>query len=172
MSHLSMAVMLAIFMSYVSDLAWAAVNKTQMAPAKILRESSSVAGGVAGTGFSLLDMRKSQDKKNKIERLVFDIGDLQGKTQKGYPGYYHVQMAQNPSRLIIDFSQMPAAKINAQDIQKRLSASMYVKSSEFALDPIDRSLSLVLFLKNKPRAKVFQVAGKKATSKVIVDLIQ
>lgn len=172
MGHLSVAILMAIFMSYISEVTYAAVTKTKTTPTKILQGTGSIIGGVAGTGFSLLDLRKSQDAKNKIERLVFDIGDIQGKIQKGLPGYYHVQMATNPSRLIIDFSQMPASKINSQEIQKRLGASIYVKSSEFALDPVDKSLNLVLFLKNNPRAKVFQVAGEKSTSKVVIDLIQ
>ncbi len=151
--------------------AQAAVNtKTKVTPSKILQGSGSIIGGVAGTGFSLLDLRKTQNAKSKIERIVFDIGDLRGRTQKGLPGYYHVQMLQNPSRLVIDFAQMPASRINAQEVQKRLASSMFIKSTELALDPVDQSLNLVLFLKNKPKAKVFQVAGKKTTSKVVVDL--
>lgn len=171
MRFLSIACLMALSLAFISEIVYAAVNKTKTAPSKILEGTGSMIGGVAGTGFSLLDLRKSQDMKHKAERIVFDIGDLRGRKQKGLPGYYHVQMLQNPSRLVIDFSQMPASKINAQEIQKRLASSMFIKSTELALDPIDQSLNLVLFLKNKPKAKVFQVAGQKSTSKVVVDLI-
>lgn len=170
MRYLSLACLMAMTLALLSEMVFAAVNKQKMAPTKILQGSGSMIGGVAGTGFSLLDLKKSQNPKQKIERLVFDIGDLQGKPQKGLPGYYHVQMLQNPNRLVIDFSQMPASKISPQEVQKRLASSMFIKSTEFSLDPIDQSLNLVLFLKNKPKAKVFQVLGQKTTSKVVVDL--
>lgn len=170
MRYLAIACLMAISLAFFSEIVFAALNKNQVTPSKILQGSGSIVGGVAGTGFSLLDLRKSQNLKEKVERIVFDVGDLRGRTQKGLPGYYHVQMLQNPNRLVIDFSQMPASKINAKEIQKRLASSMFVKSTELALDPIDQSLNLVFFLKNKPKAKVFQVAGKKSTSKVVVDL--
>lgn len=172
MRFLSIACLMALSLAYVSEVVYAAVSKAKTAPNKILNGTGSIIGGVAGTGFSLVDLRKSQDAKHNIERLVFDIGDIRGQVQKGLPGYYHVQMLQNPSRLVIDFSQMPASKLNAQEIQKRLSSSAYIKSTELALDPIDQSLNLVLFLKNNPKAKVYQVAGEKNTSKVVVDLLR
>ncbi len=170
MRYLSIACLMALILCFLSDVVYAAINKPKTTPSKILQGSGSIIGGVAGKGFSLLDLRKSQDIKHKVERVVFDIGTLQGKTLKGLPGYYHAQMLQKPSRLVIDFSQMPASKVNIQEIQKRLKGSMFIKSTELALDPIDQSLSVVLFLKNNPKAKVFQVSGVKNTSKVVLDL--
>jgi len=155
----------------ITSLAAVPKAKVAAAPTKILQGTGALIGGAAGTGFSLLDIRKTQDSKKKIERIVMDIGDLKGQNHKGLPGYYHVQLLQNPDRLILDFSQMPVSKLTVGEIQKRLGKSMFVKSSKLAVDPVDQSLNMVFYLKNSPKAKVFQVSGADKTSKVVLDLM-
>src|SRR5438445_3564198 len=89
--------------------AFAAVTKKAAAPVvpKILSGEGATYGGLAGSGFTLLDVRRSADKK--IERLVFDIGDKAGAVMRGWPGYYHAELKSNPQRLVIDFAQMPTS---------------------------------------------------------------
>ncbi|WP_253715631.1 hypothetical protein [Bdellovibrio bacteriovorus] len=138
---------------------------------KILAGEGASFGGLAGSGFTLLDVRRTADAKKKIERLVLDVGDIQGAPMKGWPGYYYAELKKNPQRLVIDFSQMPNARINQQQIKQRLQGSMAVRNSQMSLDPVDNSLNLTLDLKQNTKVRVYQVAGKKSTSKVVVDLI-
>lgn len=145
-------------------------TKNPISP-QIIQGTGVITGGAAGSTFSLLDIRKSQDLKMKAERLVIDVGDSSGKVVKGPPGYFHAQLLQNPARLVIDFSQMPASKMNVQEIKKRLGLSMYIKESKMSLDPVDQSLNMVFFLKNNPKVKIYPVNGKEATSKVVVDFL-
>jgi hypothetical protein len=139
-----------------------------MQPSNVQKSTLSLVGGSAGLGFSLLDIR-STHSKNK-ERVVIDIGGMKGSSLKGRPGYFHAQVLENPHRLVIDFAQMPASKIDIKTLNKKLSQSLGIKSSQMSLDPVDQTLSLVFELKNKPQVKVYQVAGVKSTSKVVVDL--
>lgn len=141
-------------------------------PTKILSGQGVSFGGVAGSGFTLLDLRRTATKgKTKIERIVMDVGDRQGQSIKGRPGYYYAELKQNPSRLIIDFSQMPNSKVTAAQMAARFKGSNAVRKSSMSVDPIDSSLNLTLDLKKNTKVRVYQVAGKKTTSKVVVDLI-
>src|SRR5437868_13823594 len=94
----------AISLSY-SVAAYAAIPAKMKAPVpgKILIKEGSVTGGIAGSGFSLLDLRRTADNKKHLERVVIDIGDMQGQTLKGLPGYFHAELKKNPSKLVLDF---------------------------------------------------------------------
>lgn len=154
-----------IFSLIFSQTSFSAVP---LQPAGLQKPTLSLVGGTAGLGFSLLDVRSTKTK-NK-ERVVLDIGGLKGSNLKGKPGYFHAQVLENPHRLVIDFAQMPASKIDVKALNKRLSNSLGVKTAQMSLDPVDQTLSLVFELKNRPGVKVYQVPGQKTTSKVVVDL--
>lgn len=146
-------------------------KKVQPSPQRILSGEGAVFGGLSGSGFTLLDLRRTADAKKKVERIVIDVGDLQGKPIKGWPGYYHAELQKNPQRLVLDFSQMPNTRVDEKSLASRFKGSKAVKRTSLSLDPVDNTLNLTLDLKNKTRAKVYQVAGKKNTSKVVIDLI-
>ncbi|KYG62265.1 hypothetical protein AZI85_07960 [Bdellovibrio bacteriovorus] len=161
----SWAVMLAV-------PAVAAVPAQKAKPvSKILQGQGVSFGGIAGTGFTLMDVRRTADTKKKVERIVMDIGDLNGGTIKGLPGYYFAELKKNPSRLVIDFSQMPNANIDQTRLSGLMKNSMAVTKTSMSLDPIDSSLNLTLDLKKDTKVRVYQVAGNKTTSKVVIDLI-
>jgi hypothetical protein len=163
--HLYLLVLL-IFTALSSN-AFAAV------PAKIrfLQGSGSQTGGMAGTGFTLTGMRLSQDKKKKIERIVMDIGDKNGQSIKGLPGYFHIELKNNPQRLIVNLAQMPHSNVDARKLKEIFRQSLAVKNTALALDPIDSTLIVSMDLKKNTKVRVMQVAGKKQTSKVVLDLI-
>ncbi len=145
--------------------------KKSPAVKKILSGEGASFGGLAGSGFTLLDIRRTADPKKKVERIVIDVGDINGVPQKGWPGYYFAELKKNPARLIIDFSQMPNSRINQHQIAARLKNSIAVKRTAMSMDPLDQSLILTLDLKTNTKVRVLQVAGKKSTSKVVIDLI-
>lgn len=139
--------------------------------AKILSGEGVSFGGVAGSGFTLMDLRRTADVKKKIERIVIDVGDREGGTLRGRPGYYYAELKKNPQRLVIDFAQMPNAKIDQTGIASRLKGSLAVTKSSMSLDPVDSSLNLTLDLKKNTKVRVYQVSGNKTTSKVVIDLL-
>lgn len=139
-------------------------------PGKILEGEGAIFGGIAGNGFTLMDVRLTASKDKKVERIVIDVGDLQGAPMRGWPGYYFAEMKKNPQRLVIDFSQMPHAHLDQAKIAARMAASRGVLKTAMSLDPVDNSLNLTWDLKKNTKARVYQVFGKKTTSKVVVDL--
>jgi len=87
------------------------------------------------------------------------------------PGYYHAELKQNPARLILDFSQMPKSILDQSRVAGRMKGSAIVTRTAMSLDPVDNTLNLTLGLKKNTKVRVFQVAGQKSTSKVVIDLL-
>lgn len=139
--------------------------------AKILNSTGNTFGGVAGSGFTLLDVRRTASAKKKMERVVIDIGDREGKKLLGRPGFYFAEYQKKNNRLILDFAQMPSSKINQAKLARILKNSKAVKTSRMSLDPMDNALNLSLDLRKNTKVKVYPVTGKKATSKVVLDFI-
>lgn len=146
------------------------VNKPAVtATPKILAGTGSTYGGLAGNGFTLIDLRRTADKK--IERLVIDIGDKNGNVMRGWPGYYHAELKNNPQRLVLDFSQMPETRLDQTMLNSRLKGSIAIHKAVMSLEPVDNVLNLTMDLKKNTKVRVYQVMGKKSTAKVVVDLI-
>lgn len=139
---------------------------------KVLVKKGSVIGGVSGLGYTLLDIKHTVSKNKNVERLVFEVGDINGQINKGLPGFYHVELKDKPNQLVIDMSQMPNAKVSEDQIAAKIRKSNFISNSEMVLDPANMGLNLVLNLKKNVKVKVYQVVGTKQTSKVVVDLIQ
>lgn len=138
---------------------------------KILDGFGSQIGGVAGSGFTLLDLRVTRDVHKKIERIVMDMGDMNGEPIKGLPGYFHVELRDHPQKLVIDLAQTPHSKVDERMLAAAFKKSLAVKKTAITVDPVDNTLTISLDLKKHTKARVFQVAGQKQTSKVVVDLI-
>ncbi len=129
-------------------------------------------GGQAGAGFSLLNLQKIQAKNGKAERLIFEVGTKDGRALLGLPGYFNAQNQVRPNRIVIDFSQMMQSRIDESFIRGILKDSNFVKAVKVTSDPQDKTLSLTLDLNTTVKIKTVQVAGKKQTSKVVLDIIK
>lgn len=141
----------------------------QPKPAKILAQQGSLIGGVAGSGFTIKDVKLV--KMGGKERLIFDVTDMQGRPVKGLPGYYNVELKKNPRRLVVDFAQTAGSFLDEKTVRQRMKSSTRVKSSRLLVDPYDQSVSLVFDLKEESKIQVFQVPGRKETGRVVVDLL-
>lgn len=139
---------------------------------KILIGTGSVSGGIAGTGFSLLDLRRTADAQKKVERVVIDIGDMEAKPQKGYPAYFHAELKSNPDRLILDLDQTPISRLDEGRLSDRFKKSLFVKKTSMILDPEDKALNLTWDLKPNTGVRIFQVKGDKTPAKVVIDFFQ
>lgn len=166
-----MRFLIAIAFSFVSVSSYAAIPVQKAKVQKPLVSAGNKSGGIAGTGFTLMDLNSKINPKAKVERLMIDVGDLEGKPQKGLPGYFNVELKENAKKVVIDFAQMPLTKIDTKKIKAKLKSSLYVKDVKMLMDPSDNTLSLILDLKKPAKLKVFQVPGKKTTAKVVVDLM-
>lgn len=151
----------------------AAVSSQAIKPSasNILVGEGTSFGGLAGNGFTLMDLRRTADVKKKVERIVMDVGDRNGAALRGWPGYYFVELKKNPQRLVIDFAQMPNSNIDQKQLALRMKESLAVTKTSMSLDPVDSSLNLTMDLKKNTKVRVYQVSGKKTTSKVVIDLI-
>lgn len=138
---------------------------------RFLEGNASQNGGVAGSGFTLLDMRRSSDAKKKIERVVLDVGDMKGAPHAGLPGYFHVELKENPNRLVIDMAQMPNTKVDEKKLMQIFAKSIAVKRTSMTVDPSDNTLNIALDLKSKTKVRVLQVPGQKQTSKIVIDMV-
>jgi hypothetical protein len=156
---------------FISGIVHAAVPKITNKPDKILSGEGHKAGGVAGAGFTLLDIKTNVNRHAGLERLLIDVGDIEGRPRKGMPGYFQVELQNNSKRVVIDFAQMPASRIQAAKLKEKLKDSYFVQNAKVLSDPTDSTLSLILDLKKPAKLKVFQVPGSKTTSKVVLDLM-
>lgn len=129
-------------------------------------------GGQAGVGFSLLNLQTIIAKNGKAERLIFEVGTLEGQPLKGLPGYFNIQNQINPNRIVVDFSQMSASRIDEKYILGVLGKSPLIKTAKVTTDPVDRSLSLTIDLRAPVKMKAVQVPGKKQTAKVVLDIVK
>tara|TARA_B110001454_G_scaffold219111_1_gene250043 strand:- start:49134 stop:49628 length:495 start_codon:yes stop_codon:yes gene_type:complete len=151
------------------------MSQAALPPAKNIQKSlivdqGAISGGIAGNGFSMLKMQLVSMPSVKMERYIFDIGDLRGQKIKGLPGFYHVQLVKNPPQVVIDFSQMPVSRVFENDLTKTIKKSVLVSSGKLISDPTDKTLTMVLNLKRPGKMKVMQVKGDKDTGKLVVDL--
>ncbi len=170
---MKIALALPVFFFFgIFQLASAAIPAKGPSPVvgKILINEGEATGGVAGTGFSLMDLRRTSDAKKRLERIVIDFGDMQGNPQKGLPAYFHAELKKNPSRLVLDFNQTPNSRLDDGRLANRFKGSLFVKKTSMILDPEDKALNLTLDLKPGTIARVFQVKGEKTTAKVVIDL--
>ncbi|MFN8945300.1 MAG: hypothetical protein ACK5WZ_11845, partial [Pseudobdellovibrionaceae bacterium] len=128
-----------------------------------LSRPGSVTGGQAGTGFSILNL-ELVPQKNKVERIIVDVGNFEGKPHKGKPGYFHVEMKAN--RLVsIDFAQMGMTKVTQEKLNLALKKSRLVSKGRITYDSQDQNMNVSLTPRKAFKVKAYQVMGKNQTSK-------
>jgi hypothetical protein len=127
-------------------------------------------GGKAGTGTSLLGLRRTYSSSLNTERIIVDLGDKEAKPSGTQIGYFQVSLDAGHKRVVLDLAQLMISKINERQIQETFQKSPYVKSAELTLDPEDHAATLVLYLKQPMKLEVFQLRKEKKPGRVIIDL--
>lgn len=139
-------------------------------PNRPLQGKGVQVGGLAGTGFTLLNV--SKNILGSTERIIFDIGEYNGQDHKGWPAYYHVELKDQPSRqIVIDLAQTPNSRVDESVLKKVFKNSKYIGRSQIVSDPTEPNMTVILDLKKSAEVKVYQVEGKKTTSKIVIDVI-
>ena len=134
-------------------------------------DKGTVIGGEAGQAFSLIRVRSQLDPKKKVERIVLNLGDKDGKVLKGEPSFYQVNLEPERSRIVISLSQVSRSKVSQAQLSQTFKNSPYVKSAQMISDAESSSTNLILNLKSPVRAEVFQMSEKGKPGRVVLDLV-
>lgn len=129
-----------------------------------------VIGGQAGTGFTLLNVRRESSNKLAMERIIFDMGDRDGQPLLKKLGYFHVSVEKNPSRIVIDLSQVSRSRVSEINLAKMFEKSPFVSKVEMSMEPEDNAAKIVLNTKVPVAAEIFEMPSDKKASRLVVDL--
>ncbi len=164
------------FSLFVSTAAIAAISpqaKKGLQNSAILRGGGAIHGGVAGKGFSLLNVRSFPAKNQKLERLSVAVGDPLFQAHKGAPGYFHIENKADQKQIVINFAQTYNAKFDEKMLQASLAKSPFIQSSQLLFEPQSQSMSLILTLKKSASIRAVPVVGKgQQTAQLNIDLFE
>jgi hypothetical protein len=127
-------------------------------------------GGHAGTGSSLLSVRRAYSPKAQLERVIVDMGDKDAQPAGKDMGYFQASMDSHNRRIVLDISQLRYSKVSEQQVQNIFRKSPYVASVAFTLDPEDKAATMVLNLKRPMKLEVFQLLKNKKPARIVMDL--
>ncbi|MCB0349920.1 MAG: hypothetical protein KDD38_01980 [Bdellovibrionales bacterium] len=133
-------------------------------------EYGTISGGESGAAFTLLNVRRIFSAKDKIERILLDLGDAYGKPLKGQVSYFQAAIEKENPRVVIDLSQMLASGVNEEAIKKSFKASPFVKEAKINFDPLDSTITIQLLLKKNMKLEAFMLPSKDKASRIAIDL--
>lgn len=141
--------------------------------AETLEGPGAIRGGQSEQYMSLLDIRRSSDRKLNTERIVIDWGDRYfERTDKG--GYYQIEYREKPLQLVMSFSLTLNTKFENQLLNKKIGDGMYLKDANLEFDSLSQAILLTINLRQKVKIKITDYSGsvgKKTTAKLALDLI-
>lgn len=129
-----------------------------------------VIGGRAGQAYSLLNVRRDLAAKQGLERVILDLGDMEGRPLKGGASYFQASIETRPPRVVIDLAQVSRSRVTEAKLKRAFQRSPYVKTVELTSDPEDRSASLVLALREPMAVEIFEMPSKTQASRIVIDL--
>lgn len=132
-------------------------------------EDGVIYGGQAGVGYSLMDIRRFYSGKDRIERLIFEMGNERGQPSKNL-GYFQVNLNKNLRRIDVDLSQMRGAALDQKKIADLFKASPFVQNVKMNYDPEDRAILMQVFLKQNVEMEVFQIPAQNKFSRIAIDM--
>lgn len=133
-------------------------------------EHGVISGGESGTAFTLLNVRRVFSAKDKVERILLDLGDAFGKPLVGQVSYFQAAIEKDKPRVVIDLSQMLASGVSAESIKKIFAASPYVKEAKINFDPVDSTITIQLMLKKRVQLEAFKLPSSDKSSRIAIDL--
>ena len=134
-------------------------------------DSGLFVGGRSGVSFSLLDIQRNTLLDSEKERISIEIGDGNGKSLSGKPCYYQVSLEKNPSRLVVDLSQLSRAKFKESQLKSLFKNSAHIKNVELTTDPEDQSTSIVFNLKKAVAVAVFEIQSQHRPTQIVIEVI-
>jgi hypothetical protein len=127
-------------------------------------------GGRAGSGTSLLAVRRSFSAKLKLERVILDMGDKEARPAGRDLGFFQASMDSANNRIVLDLSQLRLSKVSEVQVQRLFKKDPFVSSVSLTLDPEDKAGTLVLNLRRPMKLEVFQLLKPKSPARIVMDL--
>lgn len=128
-----------------------------------------VIGGQNGIGYSLMDIRRFYSSKDRVERLIFEMGDEKGLPAKTL-GFFQVNLDSKLRRIDVDLSQMRGAALDQNKVADLFKSSPFVKNVKLNYDPEDRAILMQVFLKQNVEMEVFEIPAKNKFSRIALDM--
>ena len=134
------------------------------------RNAGVFTGGTAGTGTSILAVRRSFSRKTALERVTVELGDREAKPVGDKMGYFQAGLDARNNRLTLDVSQLRMSKVSEGQVQRLFKGSALVAGVSFTLDPEDNAATMVLDLKKPVRLEVYRTVKRGAPARIVMDL--
>ena len=138
--------------------------KSLITPDSVLR------GGLSEGYMSLLDVRRSSDRKKMMERLVLDFGDSSFAPTK-HVSYYTLEYKKGPPRLLLQLSLVMSTHFQAESLAKKLSGGLLVKDVHIEFDSLSQAQVLSVELKSEAKVSLAQWDGDQTRpARLVLDL--
>ncbi|MGE4130853.1 MAG: hypothetical protein AB7F86_04410 [Bdellovibrionales bacterium] len=128
-------------------------------------------GGKAGTGTSLLNVRRIFSKKAKLERVIVDLGDHEMQPLGKNMSYFQVNLDSQNNRVVLDLAQLRFSKVSEAAVRRLFQKSPFVKSVSLTMDPEDKAATMVLQLRRPVKLEVYQSLKDRKPARIVMDLI-
>jgi hypothetical protein len=128
-------------------------------------------GGTAGTGATVLGVRRLYSPKAQIERVVVDLGNKDGRPSPKSLSYFQASVDPGTNRIVLDLAQLQSTSVTEPQLKALFKKSAFVSKVEFTLDPEDKTGSMVLQLKRPAKLEVFQLLGGGKPARVVMDMV-
>lgn len=161
-------VLLTLLFAYLSSSA--AVPKSVDRMGAWLSSPGAIRGGVATPRISIRDFRFIKSQKTAAERLIFEFGDKEFKPLLSGPGYYQIQLKNNPTQVVVNFSQTLNNKIDPLVLMQRLKKSSYVKNVRVEFDRSNQSMNFIFDLKSMVSVRASSVKEAKQAGRLFLDM--
>jgi hypothetical protein len=127
-------------------------------------------GGHDQGPMNLLNVRHSIQGAEKMERLVFDMGQDSNDSISGRPGFFHISVQKNPRRVVIDFEDLSHSRVTAEQMSKLLEKSPHFSKVRFYADSKYRNLTIEMPLKEPAKIEVFELVGQGKPGRIVLDV--
>ncbi len=166
------ALFLAVAGIGLSSKAYSAIDRTVASTSKrhIYIERGAISGGESGTAFTLLNIRRIYSSKDRVERILLDLGDAYGKPLKNQVSYFQAAIEKENPRVVIDLSQMLASGVSKESLVKTFKASPFVKDTKINFDPLDSTITIQLILRKQVQLEAFKLPSADKASRIAIDL--
>lgn len=138
---------------FFSSVSLAAIPK----PSPWVDQVGGLRGGRAGSGFSLLEVKRQTFAQVGAERIIVAQGNATAGRHVGAPGYFTVDIKKD--RVTIDFAQTLNTRFQTRELQRAFANSKFVKSARMYFEPQSQTTSFVLQLKEPVQFRAIPYAG-------------
>lgn len=125
---------------------------SQLSKDEFLQEGVVILGR-AGLPMAISKVEWTHSPSRTRERLSMKLQGSDGEKLE-QPGYCHLSLETKPvPRLVLTFSAIADARLSADEVQRAVAQSPWMKRVKFTTDPVDGSTSLSLYFHQPVRWK-------------------